>query len=133
MDLNQLSTMTLSSILTDTSTALAFVAFAFLLMGFARKRRAKARPNDRTSNAGGTELMRRRAVQQADWKCGAVLLGLALVAYATTLIGNGAYYDEPSGNMAGGVLLIAGVVGSIVFIALIVRHVYLSHALRELN
>ena len=77
--------------------------------------------------------MRRRAMQQVDWKCGAVLTGLALVALSTKLVGRGAYYDEPSGNIGGGVLLIAGVVGLIVFIALIVRHVYLSRALRELD
>ena len=121
--------MSLASLLAYTSAALAFVAFIFFLIGFARSRRLVAPPSSRA----GTEQARLRTLQHADWKCGAGLLGVALAVYAANLFGTGVYFNEPSGNLSGGVLLITGVVGLAIIIALIIRHVMLSHALRKLD
>ena len=121
--------MSLSSLLAYTSAALAFVALIFFLIGVARS----DSPFGGIKHVDGTELARLRAVQHADWKCGTGLLVVALMAYAANLFGTGAYFFEASGNIGGGVLLIAGVVGLVVVIALFVRHVTLSHALRKLD
>lgn len=121
--------MTLSSLLIYTSSALAFVASVFFIIGVAQSDSLFGGMR----HVDGTELARLRAVQHADWKCGTGLLGVALVAYAVKLFGTDAYFSESSGNIVGGVVLIAGVVGLVVVIALFVRHVTLSRALRKLD
>jgi uncharacterized membrane protein len=125
--------MTLSSLLIYVSAALVLVAFIFFMIGFARSGWPIGPLLGRTGQIDGTELTRLRAVQRADWKCGAGLLGVALVAYVTNRLGTGKYFNEPSGNISGGVLLISAVVGLVIVVALIVRHVTLLHALRKLE
>jgi hypothetical protein len=125
--------MTLSAILTYTSAELALVALIFFLIGFARSGWRIAPPPSRTTHDDGTEVARVRAIQRADWKCAAGLLGVAFVAYALKHYGTGAYFDEPSGNIAGGMLLVAVLVGLITIIALIARQLTLSRALRKLE
>ena len=102
-------------------------------MGVARGGWEISPPFIRTDHLDPTQLARLRAVQRADWKCGAGLLGVALIACAIDLFGTGPYFYEPSGNTAGGVVLVAVLVGLVVIIALLVRHATLSRALRKLN
>ena len=72
-------------------------------------------------------------IRRADWRSAASLLCLALLAFALTLIGSGPLFTEPSGNVAGGVVMIAGILGLILAIVLVIRYTALSRALRGLD
>lgn len=125
--------MSLSALLTYTGVALALVAFIFFLIGCARYDWRIAPPVNKTRHVDRTELARIRALQRADWTCAVLLIVVALVAYISPLFGAGPYFNEPSGNIAGGVLLIAGIVSLATIIALLVRHLTVSRALRKLD
>lgn len=90
----------------------------------------------RRSTRGGLpaeEIQRLKAFRRADWTAAVLLVGIALLALASTLIGSGPIFEEPSGNVADGVLLIAGMVGFILAIVLLIRYMALSHAPRGLD
>jgi len=114
------------------SVALIFLAFVFLVIGVARTRRTNAVPSLETS-IPAVAAARLKIIRRADWRCAAWLLCAALVAYASSLVGTGPFFTEPSGNVAGGFLLIAGIVGLILAALLVVRHIGLYRALRDWN
>jgi hypothetical protein len=115
------------------SIALVSVAFIFLVIGLARTVRLSAGPPGSEARIATTEVERLRRIQRVDWKCSVSLLGVAVVAYVVASLGTGPFFTEPSGNIAGGVLLIAAVVGLVLAILLLIRHIGLSRALRDLD
>jgi uncharacterized membrane protein len=120
--------VSLSSVLTHVVMDIAFLAFIFLVIGAARM------PRQSTLGAlSAEEIQRLKAIRRADWRSAVLLLGIALLTWTTTLIGRGPFFDERSGNVAGGMLLIAGIVGLILVIVLLIRYMGLSRALRTLE
>ena len=124
--------MSLSSILDFVGRALLVMALVFLAIGVLRARPVAAQDS---SNNGvpADEIQRLQAIWRADWRSAASLLCLALLAFALTLLGNGPFFTESSGNVAGGVLLIAGILGLILAIVLVIRYIGLLRALRALD
>jgi len=51
-----------------------------------------------------------------------------LLAFALTLLVDGPFFTKSSGNVAGGVVLIAGILGLILAIVLVIRYISLSRA-----
>jgi hypothetical protein len=129
----KLTAMALSSLLNYLGLALLCFAGAFFMTGLARTARYATRSLGRKSDNQDVELMRVRLVQRADWNCSAGLLAIALVAFATSLIGTGPFFTRPSGNTAGAVILIAALSVIILIIALLVRYLSLSRALRAFD
>src|SRR6266404_6531158 len=105
------------------SIVLIFLAFIFFLIGVARAGRTFERPSSTKAGIPAVSVERLRIIRRADWRCAASLLYAALVAYALTLVGTGPLFTEASGNVAGGVLLIAGIVGLILVALHLVRHI----------
>ena len=126
---HKLPSMALSSLLNYLGVALLCCAGAFFLIGVART--ARRAPFSGRGGGHDDELLRARLIQLADWKCSAGLLATALAAFVTSLIGPGPFFTRPSGNAAGAVLLIAAALAFILIVALLVRHVSLSRALRD--
>jgi hypothetical protein len=122
--------VSLSSVLRYVSVALIYLAFIFLVIGVARTRRTNAGPSLEAS-IPTVAAARLKIIRRADWRCAAWLLCAALVAYALSLVGTGPLFTEPSGNVAGGFLLIAGIVCLILAALLVFRHVGLHRALRD--
>jgi len=125
--------MAVSSLLKYLGIVLLCVAGILFLFGLARTRRHTAALSKRKGEYPAPELLRARLVQRADWYCGGGLVAVALIAFVTSLIGTGRFFTQPSGNTAGAVILIAVVATIILVIALWVRHVRLSRALRDLD
>ena len=69
----------------------------------------------------------------ADWGCALVLFGIALVALGASRVGSGPLFTEPSGNKAGGIVLIVIIGAIVLLVALIVRHFILANAIRRLG
>ncbi len=125
--------VTLLALLQSTSFALAAIGLLFLLKGAAHELApARSRVEADAANAG-QELARGRALRRADWSCAAVLLGIALIAFVAGRAGSGPLFTEPSGNRAGGIVLMAIIVFVVLLVALIVREIVLSRALRRLE
>jgi len=124
--------MSLSSILDFVGRALVIMAFIFLVIGTLRMLPASARGSSSGEMPSG-KVQRLETIRRADWRSAASLLCLALLAFALTLIGSGPLFTEPSGNVAGGVVLIAGILGLILAIVLVIRYMALSRALRALD
>ena len=125
--------MTLSTLLQSMSLALIAIALLFLLKGAARMSRLVRSRLEADGATAQREVVRRRALRRADRSCAFVLLAVALMAFVVGRVGSGPLFTEPSGNRAGGVVLIV-VIGSVVLLAaLIVRHFVLSRALRRLK
>ena len=122
--------MTLAALLSLLSAALSFVALVFFAVGLARTIPAAWW---RSRSVDGEDAQRLRIAQRAEWQCAAGLIGVALVAVVASWLGTGPAFTEPSGNVAGGVLLIALLVSGVVLVTLFFRHVIVSHALRKLN
>jgi CBS domain containing-hemolysin-like protein len=122
--------MTTSALLVYLSAAVAFVALVFFLFGFSRKARLSWRREGSNDVAEQTRL---RALQRTDYKCSAGLLVTALLALGAGTFGSGPWFNEPSGNTPGAVLLITIVVAVMVVIALLGRHMCLSRALQRLE
>lgn len=102
-----------------------------LAIGLARTTRLAARR--RQKPVYGKEAERLRILQRFDWQCAAALLGAALVGVAASRLGAGPAFTEPSGNAAGGALLIAAIVLAVVLLTLSVRCGIVSRALRKLD
>src|SRR5215472_16418388 len=98
------------------------MALIFLVIGTSRKRLQSAHYSSRALG----EMQRIKAIRRVDWRCAALLLCVALFAFALSLIGTGPFFTEPSGNVAGGIVLIAQIVLLIVGIVLGIRHMDLS-------
>jgi hypothetical protein len=125
--------MTAASLLSFLSAALSFVALAFLVTGLGRTIRLTTRPFGRRKPAEAMEYDRLRIAQFADWGCAAGLVGAAVVALAVGRLGTGPAFNEPSGNAAGGFVLITAIVVAAVLLTLSFRHVIVSRALRKLR
>jgi hypothetical protein len=123
--------VTLSALLQSMSFALAAIALLFLLKGAARGI-PLARSRSRADAADAREeRARRHALRRADWSCSLVLAAIALIALVAGRAGSGPLFTEPSGNRAGGIVLVV-IIGSVVLLAaLAVRHIVLSRALRR--
>lgn len=108
------------------------MALIFLVIGTLRMLPVSAR-GWTSRGVPSDEIQRLATIRRADWRSAASLLCFALLAYALTLLGRGPFFTEPSGNVAGGVVLIAGILGLILAIVLVIRYIGLSHALRALD
>ena len=108
------------------------MAFIFLVIGTLRMLPVSDRRSS-SREVPPDEIKRLVTIRRADWRSAASLLCLAFLAFALTLIGSGPLFTEPSGNVAGGVVLIAGILGLILAIVLVIRYIGLSHALRALD
>ena len=108
------------------------MALVFLAIGVLRTWSVSARDS---SNGGVsvTEIQRFERIWRADWTSAAFLLCLALLCFALNLLGSGPFFTQPSGNVAGGVVLITGILGLILAIVLVIRYIGLSRALRGLD
>ena len=101
------------------------MALVFLAVGTLRTRSFLEVPFE--------EMQRLKAIRRVDWRSAALLLCIALPAFALSLVESGPFFTGPSGNVAGGVVLIALVVGLIVGIVLGIRYMDLSRTLRALD
>lgn len=125
--------MALSSVLRYLGVALACFAGAFFLIGVVRTAgRTTPSPAWKAENKD-TEMLRARLVRRADWSCSAGLLAVAVVAFVTSLIETGPFFSRPSGNTAGAVVLIAALTAIVLSIALLIRYLILSRALRDFD
>jgi uncharacterized membrane protein len=124
--------VSLSSILDFVGRALLVMALVFLAIGVLRARPVSAQDSS-NSGVSADEIQRLERIWRADWRSAASLLCLALLAFALTLLGNGPFFTESSGNAAGGLVLIAGILGLILAIVLVIRYIALSRALRDLD
>jgi len=124
--------MSLSSILGFVGRALVIMALIFLVIGTLRMLPGSARGSS-SREVPSDKIQRLEMIRRADWRSAASLLCLALLAFALTLIGSGPLFTEPSGNVAGGVVMIAGILGLILAIVLVIRYTALSRALRGLD
>ena len=124
--------MSLSSILDYIGTALLALAFVFLVLAALRMSSLSARRSSRRESLPKISE-RLQAIRRADWKCAAWLCCIALAAFALSVLGSGPFFTEPSGNTAGGAVLISGVVGLLLAIVLIIRYMNLSRALRAMD
>jgi uncharacterized membrane protein len=123
--------VSLKSTLGYVGMVLAIIALVFLAIGVSRTRSLSVRRS--TAIGASDERQRLKAIRRADWISAALLLCLALVAFALTLIETGPFFTERSGNIAGAMVLISMIVGLIVAIVLLIRLVALSRALRALG
>jgi len=108
------------------------MALVFLAVGLLRTWPVSVRDSS-NSGAAAHEIRRLERIRRADWRSAASLLCFALLAFALTLLGKGPFFTESSGNVAGGVVLIVGILGLILAIVLVIRHMGLSRALRALD
>jgi len=122
--------MAVSSLLIFLSVALSFIALIFFLLALGRVHRRVRRSAGESERPESVEQTRLRLVQRADRLCGSALLIVALIAAAVAFFGTGPIFTEPSGNAAGGALLIALVMFVLVSALLLIRYVILSRALR---
>lgn len=124
--------VSIASILAYVGVALVVLALVFLLIGIARTSGRAPHPGTGTS-ISASDVRRLRIMQRADWRCAAYLLCAALLVLGVSLAGTGPFFSEASGNMAGGVLLIAFIIGLGLLILLFLRHWAISRALRKLE
>jgi len=122
--------VSLSSILSWLGLALVAMASIFLVTGTLRTRSAR---HSSGTEVPSEEMQRLKAIRRVDWRSAALLVCVALVAFALSLSESGPFFTGPSGNVAGGVMLIALIVGLIVGIVLGIRHMDLSRTLRALD
>jgi len=107
------------------------MALVFFVIGTLRT--PSSPPHSSDVEVPSEEIQRLKAIRRVDWRSAALLLCIALPAFALSLIEGGPFFTAPSGNVAGGVVLIALIVGLIVGIVLGIRYMDLSHTLRALD
>jgi hypothetical protein len=123
--------VSLALILTYVGGALVFLAFVFLLIGAIRTKRLPV--HGMKTGVAASNVGRLLAIRRADWRCARHLLYLAVLLMMISLTSTGAFFTEPSGNVAGGALLIGALVGPLCIVVLVARHRFLSRALRDLE
>ncbi len=122
--------VSLAVILAYVGSALAFLAVVFLLIGAIRTSRLRL-PRIKTGVVASD--LRLLALRRADWRCARHLLYLAIFLMVISLVSTGAFFTEPSGNVAGGALLSGALVGLLCVVVLVGRHRFLSRALSDLE
>lgn len=127
---HKLTGMALSSVLRYLGVALVCFAGAFFLIGAAR---TAGHTSPRKGSNQDTQMLRARLVRRADWSCGVGVLAVALAAFVTSVIGTGPVFTQPSGNMAGAVVLIATLTAIVLGVVLLTRYLILSRALRDFD
>ena len=127
---HKLTGMALSSVLRYLGVALLCFAGAFFLIGVLR---TAGHASPRKGGNQEPEMLRARLVRRADWTCSAALLTVALVAFATSVIGTGPVFTQPSGNLSGAVVLIAALTANVLATVLLIRYLILSRALRDFD
>ena len=127
---NENRDVTLSALLQSTSLALIAIALAFFLKGLARTLRPVGDRAEAEKPASQLDRARARALRRADWSGALALLVIALIALAVGRVGSGPLFTEPSGNRAGGIVLIMITGAIVLLVALVVRHFVLSRSLR---
>jgi hypothetical protein len=118
--------VSLSTILDYLAIASVAVAFIFVVIGAARTRR-------HAIGFPAEEVYRLKALRRADWRSAASLLCIAFLSFALSVAERGTFFTQPSGNTAGGLLLVAAIFGLILALVLSIRYLEVSRALRALN
>ncbi len=123
--------MTVVSLLFYEGVALmlaAMIAFAF---GFLRTQgRAAARQQD----IDEARTAQRRVLRRADRRCASGLVGTALACFGLSWLSRtNPVFTEPSGNIAGGVVLIMIATAAIVILALLFRQLIVHEGIGVLD
>jgi len=118
--------VSLSTILDYLAIGSVVTAFIFVVIGAARIRR-------RPIGFPAEEVHRLKALRRADWRSAASLFCIAFLAFALSVTERGTFFTQPSGNTAGGLLLVAAIFGLILALVLLIRYIAVSRALRALD